>query len=76
MRVLVVVRETDDGKFIATCDAPYAVAQGDSEEEALRNIADAIHDLLNDPDYGPIAREQVPVEYEHVRRAAAHLVTV
>lgn len=43
MKVRVVVEQDEDGRFVATCSAlPGCISEGDTREEALANIQDAI----------------------------------
>lgn len=47
MRFFVAVHQDEDGKFIAECPTiPGCVSQGKTEEEAYRNIQEAIRECL------------------------------
>jgi predicted RNase H-like HicB family nuclease len=47
MKLMVTVDRDEDGIFVAECPAiPGCVSQGKTEEEALRNIRDAIRECL------------------------------
>jgi predicted RNase H-like HicB family nuclease len=47
MKLVVTVDRDEDGIFVAECPAiPGCVSQGKTEEEALRNIRDAIRECL------------------------------
>jgi predicted RNase H-like HicB family nuclease len=46
MRYKVVLRHTDEGYSISCPGLPGCWSQGDTEEEALTNIQEAIHDYL------------------------------
>ncbi|HET7462030.1 MAG TPA: type II toxin-antitoxin system HicB family antitoxin [Longimicrobium sp.] len=46
MRYKVVLRHTDEGYSVSCPGLPGCWSQGDTEQEALDNIHDAIHDYL------------------------------
>ncbi len=47
MKFRVVIEQDEDGKFVANCPTlPGCVSQGDTRDEAKRNIADAIDGYL------------------------------
>ena len=47
MKLLVTLFQDEDGVFITECPAiPGCVSQGQNEQEALRNIREAIHECL------------------------------
>ena len=46
MRYKVVLRHTDEGYSVSCPGLPGCWSQGDTEEEALDNIQEAIHDYL------------------------------
>jgi predicted RNase H-like HicB family nuclease len=48
MKLLITLFQDEDGVFIAECPAvPGCVSQGATEEEALRNIREAIQECLD-----------------------------
>lgn len=60
MKFTVVLQRENDGGYVATVPAlPGCVSQGDTREEALRNIEEAIDLYLEDV---KAAGEQIPVE--------------
>jgi predicted RNase H-like HicB family nuclease len=60
MKYTVVLQRESDGGYVATVPAlPGCVSQGDSREEALRNIEEAIGLYLEDVE---AAGEPIPVE--------------
>ncbi|MBX3402014.1 MAG: type II toxin-antitoxin system HicB family antitoxin [Phycisphaeraceae bacterium] len=68
MKFRVVIEQDEDGKFIATAPSlPGCMSQGDSREEAMRNIADAIQGYLEsldksgDPIPMPITEEVIEI---------------
>ncbi len=46
MRYKVVLRQSDEGYSVSCPGLPGCWSQGDTEEEALENIQEAIHDYL------------------------------
>ncbi|MBI3911050.1 MAG: type II toxin-antitoxin system HicB family antitoxin [Armatimonadetes bacterium] len=47
MQFVVTISRDEDGVYVVTCPAiPGCVSQGDTEEEALANIQDAIRECL------------------------------
>jgi len=46
MKYRVALQRSDEGISVWVPGLPGCVSQGDTEEEALANIADAIHDYL------------------------------
>lgn len=47
MKSRIVIEQDEDGKFVASCPTlPGCWSQGDTREEAKRNIADAIDGCL------------------------------
>jgi len=62
MRYTVILRREEDGRYVATVPVlPGCVSQGDTREEALKNIEEAIEVYLGDV---RAAGESVPVEDE------------
>ena len=62
MRYTVILQKEEDGGYIATVPVlPGCVSQGDTREEALRNIEEAVGVYLEDV---RAAGESVPVEDE------------
>jgi predicted RNase H-like HicB family nuclease len=62
MKYTVILQRENDGGYVAVVPAlPGCVSQGDSREEALKNIAEAIELYLEDV---KAAGEPVPVEGE------------
>ena len=60
MRYTVILQKEEDGGFVVTVPVlPGCVSQGDTREEALRNIEEAIEVYLEDV---RAAGEPVPVE--------------
>ena len=60
MKYTVVLQRENDGGYVATVPAlPGCVSQGDSREEALRNIGEAIELYLEDM---KAAGESIPSE--------------
>ena len=69
MKMRVIIEQDEDGKFVATCPTlPGCISQGDTRQEALANIQDAIAGYLKslrkhgDPVPPPISEEVVEVE--------------
>ncbi len=69
MKFRVVIEEDEDGKFIASCPTlPGCWSQGDSRDEAKRNIADAMKGYLEsleehgDPIPPPINEEIIDID--------------
>lgn len=47
MRIPIVIEPDEDGKFAASCPTlPGCWSQGDTRQEAKRNIADAVNGFL------------------------------
>lgn len=68
MKFRVVIEQDEDGRFIATAPSlPGCMSQGDSREEAMRNITDAIQGYLEsldksgDPIPMPITEEVIEI---------------
>ena len=62
MRYTVILQKEEDGGYVATVPVlPGCVSQGDSRQEALKNIEEAIEVYLADV---RAAGESVPVEDE------------
>lgn len=68
MKFRVVIEQDEDGKFVANCPTlPGCVSQGDTRDEAKRNVADAIDGYLEslakhgDPIPPPITEDVVDV---------------
>jgi predicted RNase H-like HicB family nuclease len=62
MRYTVILQKEDDGGYVATVPVlPGCVSQGDSRNEALKNIGEAIEVYLEDV---RAAGESIPVEDE------------
>jgi predicted RNase H-like HicB family nuclease len=69
MKLRVIIEQDEDGKFVAVCPTlPGCVSEGDTRQEALANIRDAIAGYLaslrqhGDPVPPPISEEVVEVE--------------
>ncbi len=69
MKFRVVIEQDEDGKFIASCPTlPGCWSQGDTRDEAKRNIADAIKGYLEsleehgDPIPPPINEEIIDID--------------
>ncbi len=69
MKFRVVIEQDEDGKFIASCPTlPGCWSQGDTRDEAKRNIADAIKGYLasleehGDPIPPPINEEIIDID--------------
>ena len=69
MRFRTIIEQDEDGKFVAHCPTlPGCWSQGDTREEAKRNIADAIEGYLaslkehGDPIPPPITEEIIEVD--------------
>ena len=64
MRIRVVIKQDEDGRFAASCPSlPSRWSQGDTREEAKRNIADAIDGYLES-----LRRNGDPLPPPHHRR--------
>jgi antitoxin HicB len=62
MRYTVILQKEEDGGYVATVPVlPGCVSQGDTREEALKNIEEAIEAYLEDV---RAAGESIPVEDE------------
>ncbi|HMD06804.1 MAG TPA: type II toxin-antitoxin system HicB family antitoxin [Candidatus Acidoferrum sp.] len=60
MKYTVVLQRENDGRYVATVPAlPGCVSQGDSREEALKNIEEAIELYLEDV---KATGEPIPIE--------------
>ena len=47
MKFIITIEKDEDGMFVAECPAiPGCVSQGKTEQEAMRNIKDAIKECL------------------------------
>lgn len=47
MKFRVIIQQDEDGMFVAECPSlPGCISQGESREEALRNIKDAIEGYI------------------------------
>lgn len=69
MKLRVIIEQDEDGKFVATCPTlPGCLSQGDTRQEALANIRDAIAGYIeslrrhNEPVPPSISEEVVEVE--------------
>ena len=69
MKFRVVIEQDEDGKFIASCSTlPGCWSQGDTRDEAKRNITDAIKGYLEsleehgDPIPPPISEEIIDID--------------
>ena len=69
MKLLTIIEQDEDGKFIARCPAlPGCVSEGATRAEARANIVDAIEGYVaslrkhNEPIPPPITEEVVEVE--------------
>ncbi len=69
MKFRVVIEQDEDGKFIASCPTlPGCWSQGDTRDEAKRNIADAMKGYLEsleehgDPIPPPINEEIIDID--------------
>jgi predicted RNase H-like HicB family nuclease len=59
MRYIVILRKEEDGGYVATVPVlPGCVSQGDTREEALKNVEEAVEVYLEDM---RAADESVPV---------------
>jgi len=74
MKYSITIRQDEDGVFVASCPAlPGCWSQGDTREEAVANITDAITGYIEslqkngDPVPPPITQEIVEID---IRRAA------
>lgn len=68
MKYRIHIEQDEDGKFVASCPTlPGCLSQGDTRDEARRNIADAIEGYLEslakhgDPIPPPITEDVVDV---------------
>jgi predicted RNase H-like HicB family nuclease len=73
MKFRVVIEQDEDGKFIASCPTlPGCWSQGDTRDEARRNIADAMKGYLEslkkhgDPIPPPISEEVIDIDFGKV----------
>mgnify|MGYP001339287713 CR=1 FL=1 len=69
MKFRIVIEQDEDGAFVASCPTlPGCWSQGETREDAKRNIADAIQGYLEslkkhgDPIPPPISEEVIEVE--------------
>ena len=69
MKFRVVIEQDEDGKFVASCPTlPGCWSQGDTRDEAKRNITDAIKGYLEsleehgDPIPPPISEEIIEID--------------
>jgi len=69
MKIRVFIEQDEDGRFVATCPAlPGCISEGDTREEALANIEDAISGYVEslrkhgEPVPPPISEEVLEVE--------------
>ena len=69
MKFRVVIEQDEDGKFVASCPTlPGCWSQGDTRDEATRNIADAMKGYLEslkkhgDPIPPPISEEVIDID--------------
>jgi antitoxin HicB len=76
MKFRVVIEQDEDGKYIASCPVlPGCWSQGDTREEAKRNIADAVKGYLEslkkhgDPIPSPITEDVIDIDVESERAA-------
>lgn len=77
MKFRVVIEQDEDGKFIASCPTlPGCVSDGNSRDEAVTNIKDAIEGYLvslrksGDPIPTPISEEIVDINIRQIEEAA------
>jgi predicted RNase H-like HicB family nuclease len=71
MKFRIVIEQDEDGAFVASCPTlPGCWSQGDTRDEAIANVKDAIAGYLEslkkhgDPVPAPITEEIVDVEVE------------
>lgn len=69
MKFRITIEQDEDGKFVASCPSlPGCHSQGDTQQEAKKNIAEAIEGYLEslrkhgDPIPPPITEEIVDIE--------------
>lgn len=69
MKFRIVIEQDEDGKFAASCPSlPGCWSQGDTRDEAVRNIGDAIEGYLEslrksgDPIPPPISEEIIDID--------------
>jgi antitoxin HicB len=69
MKIRVLIEQDEDGRFVATCPSlPGCVSEGDTRQEALANIQDAIAGYVEslrkhgEPVPPPISEEVLEVE--------------
>ncbi|TVQ53898.1 MAG: type II toxin-antitoxin system HicB family antitoxin [Phycisphaerales bacterium] len=77
MKFRVVIEQDEDGKFIASCPTlPGCVSDGNTRDEALANIKDAMEGYLaslqksGDPIPSPITEEIIDVNLGQIEGAA------
>jgi antitoxin HicB len=70
MKFRIHIEQDEDSKFVASCPSlPGCWSQGDTRDEALRNISDAIEGYLEslrkhgDPIPPPISEETIEVNF-------------
>lgn len=73
MKFRIVIEQDEDGKFIASCPTlPGCWSQGETRDEARKNIADAMTGYLEslkkhgDPIPPPISEEVIDIDIERV----------
>ena len=73
MKFRIVIEQDEDGKFVASCPTlPGCWSQGDTRDEAVRNIGDAIQGYVEslkkhgDPIPPPISEEVIDVPFGKV----------
>jgi antitoxin HicB len=73
MKFRIVIEQDEDGKFVASCPTlPGCWSQGDTRDEAVRNIGDAIQGYVEslkkhgDPIPPPITEEVIDVPFGKV----------
>jgi len=71
MKFRVIIEQDEDGKFAASCPAlPGCWSQGETRDEARRNMADAIKGYLEslnkhgDPIPPPISEDVIDVDFD------------
>jgi predicted RNase H-like HicB family nuclease len=69
MKIRVLIEQDEEGRFVATCPAlPGCISEGDTREEALANIQDAVAGYVEslrkhgEPVPPPISEEVLEVE--------------
>jgi antitoxin HicB len=71
MKFRIVVEQDEDGKFVTSCPTlPGCWSEGDTRDEAVRNMSDAIEGYLEslrkhgDPFPPPITEEIIDIDLE------------